>query len=36
MRSANPPVNIEDDEKYDSDLLRRLVKIVEVLQDIED
>jgi hypothetical protein len=36
MRTANPPVNLEDDEKFDSDLLKRLAKIVEVLQDIED
>jgi hypothetical protein len=36
MRNANPPINIEDDEKFDPDLLKRLVKIVAVLQDIED
>jgi len=36
MRSANPRTNLEDEEKFDSDLLRRLAKIVEVLQDIED
>lgn len=36
MRNANPRANLEDDEKFDSDLLRRLAKIVEVLQDIED
>ena len=36
MRSADPPVNLEDEEKFDSDLLKRLAKIVEVLQNIED
>jgi len=36
MRSANQPVNIEDDEKFDLELLKRIAKIVEVLQDIED
>lgn len=36
MRSANSRANLEADEKFDSDLLRRLAKIVEVLQDIED
>ncbi len=36
MRSPNPQVNLEDDEKFDVDLLRRLAKIVEILQDIED
>ena len=36
MKRADPQVNLEDDEKFDSDLLRRLAKIVEVLQNIED
>jgi hypothetical protein len=36
MRSVNHPPNIEDDEKFDSDLLKRLAKIVEILQDLED
>jgi hypothetical protein len=36
MRRADPPVNLEDGEKFDSDLLKRLAKIVEVLQNIED
>ena len=36
MPTVNHPVNIEDDEKFDADLLKRLAKIVEVLQDIED
>jgi hypothetical protein len=36
MRSPSPRANLEDDEKFDSDLLRRLAKIVEVLQNIED
>jgi hypothetical protein len=36
MRSAILPVNLEDDEKFDAELLKRLVKIIEVLQDIED
>jgi outer membrane translocation and assembly module TamA len=36
MRSAIPPVNVEDDQKFDADLLKRLAKIVEALQNIED
>lgn len=36
MRTSDPPVNLEDDVKFDADLLKRLAKIVEVLQDIED
>jgi hypothetical protein len=36
MRSAITQVNLEDNEKFDIELLKRLVKIVEVLQDIED
>lgn len=36
MRSASQPANLEDDEKFDSDLLKRIAKILEALQDIED
>jgi hypothetical protein len=36
MRSAIPQEDLEDDEKFDAELLKRLAKIVEVLQDIED
>jgi hypothetical protein len=36
MSRADSPVDLEDDVKFDADLLRRLAKIVEVLQDIED
>ncbi len=36
MRGTNTQLNLEDDEKFDLELLKRLVKIVEVLQDIED
>jgi hypothetical protein len=36
MRSAIPQMNLEDDEKFDTELLKRLAKIVEVLQNIED
>jgi hypothetical protein len=36
MRDVNQPINIEDDQRFDSDLLKRLAKIVEILQNIED
>ncbi len=36
MRGASTHLNLEDDEKFDLELLKRLAKIVEVLQDIED
>jgi len=36
MRSANPLVNLEDDQKFDSDVLKRLAKVVEMLQNLED
>jgi hypothetical protein len=36
MRRADSPGDLEDGVKFDSDLLKRLAKIVEVLQDIED
>jgi hypothetical protein len=36
MRDAISQVNIEDDVKFDIELRKRLVKILEVLQDIED
>jgi hypothetical protein len=36
MRSAIPQVNLEDDEKLDIELLKRLAKVIEVLEDIED
>ncbi len=36
MRSAITQMNLEDDEKFDTELLKRLAKIVEVLQNIED
>jgi hypothetical protein len=36
MRRADAPADLEDNVKFDADLLKRLAKIVEVLQDIED
>ncbi len=36
MRNAKSHMNLEDDEKFDLELLKRLGKIVEVLQNIED
>ena len=36
MRDVNQPINIEDDQRFDSDLLKRLARIVEILQNIED
>jgi hypothetical protein len=31
-----PIVNLEEDQKFDHNLIKRLVKIVEFLQNIED
>ena len=36
MKSVERPLNLEDEDKLDSGLLKRLAKIVEILQDIED
>jgi hypothetical protein len=36
MRSTIPLANIEDDQKFDSDLLKRLARVVEMLQNLED
>jgi hypothetical protein len=36
MKPATPLIDIEEDEKFDSILLKRLAKIVEVLHDLED
>jgi len=36
MRNAVPLANIEEDQKFDQALVKRLARIVEVLQNIED
>ena len=36
MSRTIPLVNLEEDQKFDHNLLKRLVKIVEFLQNIED
>jgi hypothetical protein len=36
MRKPNPLTNIEDDQKVDSDLVKRLAKAFEVLEDLEE
>jgi hypothetical protein len=36
MKPAIPLADIEEDEKFDSDLLKRLAKIVQVLHNLED
>ena len=36
MKPAIPLADIEEDQKFDSALLKRLAKIVEVLHDLED
>jgi hypothetical protein len=36
MRKPNPLTNIEDDQKVDVDLVKRLAKAFDVLQDLEE
>ena len=36
MSRTIPLVNLEEDQKFDHNLMKRLVKIVEFLQNIED
>ena len=36
MSRTIPLVNLEEDQKFDHNLLKRLVKIMEFLQNIED
>jgi hypothetical protein len=36
MSGTIPLANLEEDQKFDHNLIKRLVKIVEFLQDIED
>jgi hypothetical protein len=36
MRKPNPLTNIEEDHKVDDDLVKRLAKAFEVLQDLEE
>jgi hypothetical protein len=36
MSGTIPLANLEEDQKFDSDLLKRLAKVVEMLQDLED
>jgi len=36
MSSTIALANLEEDQKVDSDLLKRLAKVVEMLQNLED
>ncbi len=36
MRKPNPLTNIEEEQKVDNDVVKRLAKAFEILQDLEE